>query len=392
MSEMRKQPDDVSIPTSAMPEAPKIEAEAIHQLPMPDGANRRRPRPRSRLAREFPMVRMYLDRHRRSRYQLRDRGFTFELGTEYGGEEFVRRYEAALRSLNCGGAKDRTEPRTVGAAVTAYYGSPEYKLLGPTTKRTRRRALERVRAKHGEKRLDRMKRREAKAIRDGKADTPTAANELLYLFRVLMEVAIDLGWRIDNPAAGIKMLPAPTDGFHTWTEEEIDRYVAAHPPGTTAHVAMMLMLFTAAAKADAVGLGWANVRNGRLSYRRTKRRRFDGPLVDIPIHPDLQAVLDGLPRDAATFLQTETGKQRSANGLGNKMREWCDEAKLPECTAHGLRKAIATRLAQAGATTHEIAAILGHLSLRLVEIYTRDANRAKLADNGFEKLRSVRRN
>ena len=395
MSEMRKQTDDVSIPTSAMPKTPEIEAEAIHQLPAPDGANRRgrrRPRPRSTIAREFPIARMYLDRHRRPRYQARERGFTFELGTEYGSEEFVRRYEAALRCLHTGAGKDRTEPRTVSAAVTVYFQSPEYKLLGAGTKPARRRALERVRVKHGEKRLDRMKRREVKAIRDGKADTPIPANELLHLFRLLLDVAIDLGWRSDNPAKEIKMLPAPTDGFHSWIEEEIERYLAAHPPGTTAHIAMMLMLFTGAAKVDAVGLGWANVRNGRLTYRRSKTLHSDGPLVDIPIHPDLQAVLDGLPRDAATFLQTETGKRRSANGLGNKMREWCDEAKLPKCTAHGLRKAIGRRLAEAGATTNEIAAILGHLSLSEVERYTRAAERAKLADNGFEKIRNVRRN
>lgn len=152
------------------------------------------------------------------------------------------------------------------------------------------------------------------------------------------------------------------------------------------------MLFTGSAKVDAVGLGWANVRKDRLSYRRSKTLHSDGPLVDIPIHPDLQAVLDGLPRDAATFLQTGTGKRRSANGLGNKMRQWCDEAKLTKCTAHGLRRAIATRLAEAGATTNEIAAITGHRSLREVERYTRDAERAKLADNGFKKMRSVRRN
>ncbi len=49
-----------------------------------------------------------------------------------------------------------------------------------------------------------------------------------------------------------------------------------------------------------------------------------------------------------TFLQTSFGKSFSANGFGNRMRQWCDEAGLPQCSSHGLRKLMAKRLAEAG--------------------------------------------
>src|SRR6187399_2226407 len=39
-----------------------------------------------------------------------------------------------------------------------------------------------------------------------------------------------------------------------------------------------------------------------------------------------------------TYLVTSFGKSFTANGFGNKMREWCDKAELPECASHGLRK------------------------------------------------------
>ena len=66
------------------------------------------------------------------------------------------------------------------------------------------------------------------------------------------------------------------------------------------------------------------------------------------------------------------------------MRDWCDQANLHHCSAHGLRKACATALAEAGATAHEIASVTGHQSLEEIELYTRDANRKRLADAPYE--------
>ena len=60
---------------------------------------------------------------------------------------------------------------------------------------------------------------------------------------------------------------------------------------------------------------------------------------------------------------TAFGKSFTANGFGNKMREWCDEAGLPECTSHGLRKLCLVRLAEAGLDAFRIAAISGHKDL-----------------------------
>lgn len=68
------------------------------------------------------------------------------------------------------------------------------------------------------------------------------------------------------------------------------------------------------------------------------------------------------------------------------MQEWTDEAKLPHCSAHGLRKACARRLAEAGASAHEIGSITGHKTLALVQLYTEAAGREGMADSAIEKL------
>lgn len=206
------------------------------------------------------------------------------------------------------------------------------------------------------------------------------------MIRILMRRAIHLGIRTDDPTRDVEKYSVSTDGYHTWDEGEIARFYELHKPGTVAHTAMTLMLFTGAARVDACALGWQKVRDGRIQYRRQKTKGQNGVLVDIPIHPDLLVVLEALPRDRMTFLQTTLHKARSPNGLGNLMRTWCDDAGLSNCTSHGLRKACARRLAEAGASTHEIGAVTGHLSLKEVDRYTRAANRSGLADSGFEKL------
>lgn len=85
------------------------------------------------------------------------------------------------------------------------------------------------------------------------------------------------------------------------------------------------------------------------------------------------ACLAGQP----TFLATEARKQRSANGLGNLIREAAREAGLVNKSAHGLRKTRAVELADAGATTKQISAWTGHQTLKEVEHYTRAANRRR---------------
>jgi integrase/recombinase XerD len=87
-----------------------------------------------------------------------------------------------------------------------------------------------------------------------------------------------------------------------------------------------------------------------------------------------------------TFLITEYGKPFTANGFGNKFKDWCRQADLPHCSAHGVRKATSTALAEAGATPHEIMAVTGHRSLKEVERYTKAVSQKKVADQAMSKL------
>lgn len=224
------------------------------------------------------------------------------------------------------------------------------------------------------------------AILAEKAETPAAANNLRKRLIGLLDHALDVEWRQDNPARATKPYRIDSEGYHTWDEGEIARFFEVHPEGSPAHLAVTPMLYKGAARVDAVALGWQNVKAGRIEYRRRKTRASGGELVSNPMPADLAAVLEEIPRGSLTFLETAQGWPRRAEGLGTAMRKWCDKAGLAACSSHGLRKACARRLAEAGATAHEIMSVTGHKTLAEVERYTRAAGRDGLADSAFGKL------
>jgi integrase len=114
-----------------------------------------------------------------------------------------------------------------------------------------------------------------------------------------------------------------------------------------------------------------------------RQEKTSTPLM-IPMHPELRAVLESVPRTNLTFLTTGRGAPYDANGFGNWWRIQCDAAGLQHCSYHGLRKAAATRLANAGCTTDQVKAITGHRSLAEVARYTKAADQQRLARQALD--------
>jgi integrase len=126
------------------------------------------------------------------------------------------------------------------------------------------------------------------------------------------------------------------------------------------------------------------VRDGRIRFRRAKT----GVEVDLPIADALRQTIDTSPViGASTFLVTQFGKPFTAAGFGGWFRRRCNEAGLPHCSAHGVRKAAAVRAAENGATTHELMAMFGWMTLREAERYTKAAQRKKLAGRAATLLK-----
>lgn len=222
-------------------------------------------------------------------------------------------------------------------------------------------------------------------LRDRKLDKPGAANNRVKALRQVFKWAVQPNVQLmkSNLARDVPLFPTTGDGFHTWTIEEVRAFAKRHPLGTKAHLALGLLLFTGVRRSDVVLLGRQMIRGGWLHFTETKNGRRKPKARQLPVLPALQHIIDHSPAGNMTFLVTEYDRPFTGNGFGNKMRDWCNEAGLPQCSAHGLRKAGATIAADNGATEHQLMAIFGWESPKQAALYTRRANRRKLAGAGM---------
>src|SRR5262249_49603073 len=134
-----------------------------------------------------------------------------------------------------------------------------------------------------------------------------------------------------------------------------------------------LLAITAPASASFMCSTLAMTMPSLLREMAVRQQKTDEPLM-IPMDANLMQALAATPRTNLTFLVTERGAPFTSAGFGNWFRDRCNEAGLAQCSAHGLRKAAATRLANAGCSTDQIKAITGHRSLSEVARYTKAAD------------------
>jgi integrase len=326
------------------------------------------------------------DRYGKRRVRFRRRGVSVYLTGIPWSDDFMRQYAAALEREDVNrtqvGASKRTLPSSFSALCVAYYGSPEFRGLKASTQKVRRNVLERFRHEHGHRSLKDLKAIHIRTILGTMADRPESANGLLKVLRAVLGHAVAVGLLAVNSALGVKPYRSHNaEGYHTWSEDEITQFQAKHPLGTRAGLAMALALYTGQRRSDVVRLGWQHAKDGRIVVRQQKT----STALTIPIHPELERALAALPRTNMTFLVTEFGKPFAAAGFGNWFRRMCNEAGLPHCSMHGLRKAACRRLAEAGCSANEIAAVSGHASLREVARYTSAASQRLLADRAVER-------
>ena len=243
--------------------------------------------------------------------------------------------------------------------------------------------------------IDRLTPKALRVLRDRKAGRPGAADNRVRALRGLFKWAVRNELASSNPARDVEYVGGKSDGWHSWTPEELEQFERRHAEGSKARLALALLQYAGASRIDVVKLGPSNVRDGCIQFVRAKTR----VPVELPIASDLQTAIDASAVvGRGTFLVTAHGKPFTVAGFGNWFRDRCNEAGLPHCSAHGVRKA-AARAAENGATTHELMAMFGWLNLRMAEHYTkaanrnarRDARRRCLSDRGEHEGRTPER-
>ncbi|MEN3791846.1 tyrosine-type recombinase/integrase [Fulvimarina sp. MAC3] len=332
----------------------------------------------------FPGVTTLRDRHGKVRHRFRQKGKpSCYLSGAYGSVEFRAAYEKAFNGEIV--VKSRSTPGTLAWLIESYLQTKDVAQLKGITRTNTLRAIERLRVEHGHRVIGELRPHHVERLLTKKIETPAAANHFLKLLRRICRYGVRKGVLKTDPTAGIRGFSSSVDGYHTWTDAEIEKFERHHGLGSKPVLALRIMLYTGAARQDAAAMGWQNVRGERIAYRRHKT----GGEVDIPIIEELAEALELVDRLQLLFVTWGEGRGYKPETFANWFKDQCAAAGLPHCNTHGLRKAGATRLANAGATEFQIMAFLGHKTPEEARTYVKKANRATLGTDAIEKLRSM---
>lgn len=272
------------------------------------------------------------------------------------------------RLMNLPPAVKRTD--TMSALVTDWHASPEWAALAPKTQSEWQRYCRRILAAWGGLQVKGIEPRHVIALRDTFAGTPASANNLLRCLSSMLGWSVPRGWRSDNPCREVKLLRG-SEAYAPWPWDVIVQARQELRPDL--RWAMELALYTGQRQGDVLAARWDALSAGAIAVRQEKT----GKALTIPLHRDLKAVLDTIPKRAVTILTTQSGRPWTKAGF---RATWQDQR--PDCIKglvfHGLRKSAVVFLLEAGATTAEVAAITGQ-SLQMVEHYARAVNQQRLA-------------
>ena len=338
-------------------------------------------------------IRVYYRAKNRPKVRLRGTPWTPDFMTDY--EAATAKTAPPIRS------KGIISGTWAWLCLRYFSESTKYKQLDPRTQHVRRLVLEGTFNEpirpgapkfFREFPLSRMGTKEIRVLRDRKLSFPEAANSRVKAIRAVYRWACGEDEKNSeqivphNVASDVRYLKSNNPlGWHTWTVNEVRQFEAHYPVGTKARLALALLLFTGQRRSDVIRLGRQHVLGDAIKFTQFKGRNRNPRELELPILPALQRIIDASPTGELIFLVNDLGRPFTDAGFGNWFRDRCVEAGVPG-RAHGLRKAGATIAAENEATTHQLMAIFGWMTMEMAEKYTRAANQKKLARSGMHLL------
>jgi integrase len=303
---------------------------------------------------------------------------------EYGSTEFNRDYCDAIAG-KAPQNTTRTNSGSLAWLIARYRDSRAWAGLSVATRRQRDNTFARVVEAAGDCQFSGISKKVIVAGLDRRRATPFAAHDFLKTMRGLFHWAKESDLVKVDPTEGISGSLPRTEGFHTWTEDEIARFETRWPIGSRERLALAVLLYTGLRRGDASTLGRQHIRDSVLTFRTAKT----GSQIVIPLLPELAAVIAATKTGDLAFIATERGAPMTKESFGNWFRGACRAAGVPG-SAHGLRKAGATRAANNGATVAQLEAIYGWSGGGMAALYTRAADRVRLAKEAMGKLSDLK--
>lgn len=268
--------------------------------------------------------------------------------------------------------------------IDQWQRSPKWDALSPRTIRVYKHGL-RFLDDHRADPITTVARADLLALRDtiARARGSATANNFITTVSALMNFALDRGIIQIHPL--IKPGHLAVGEWRRWPDEAVTYALENFP----AHLrrAVILALYTGQRSGDCCRMRWDDFDGEGISCTQEKT----GKHLWIACHEELKAELAQWPKDAVTILTNSLGRPWRLGAFQVSLhREMRQHVELTGLVFHGLRKAAAARLAEAGCTTPEIAAITGQ-SLKVLEHYTKEADQRIRATAAIIKLQNAKR-
>lgn len=345
---------------------------------------------------KLPYLNVFSDRHGRTRAYYRRSGQRIPIQGEAGSPEFLTEYAHVHQTFETPVRAAMDAPGTFGHLVAAYLGSAEFDGLRDSSKTEYRRHLERAREKLGKIRLTGISKPVVIEYRDSLRATPRTANNALAYLKQLLNFAVEREMIPINPAASVKRLRDPGEGWQPWPAAALERF-AADSKGA-ARIAFYLGLYTGQRRADCLAMRWGDITNRTISVRQQKT----GARVQIPIDFRLEREIEAARQAAEkrvqeraaagksaalplTIVHRQNGQPYTDDGFGTI---WNREQHRLQCNGlpfHGLRKNAVIALLEVGCSRDEVMAITGHATDEMVTHYSRQIDQGKMAARAIAK-------
>lgn len=230
--------------------------------------------------------------------------------------------------------------------------------------------------------IAKLRRSDFIKMKDSHSVTPGSVNLILRVASVMFGYALDRDIVAANPVAGFKK--NKLQGHVKWAPEEVASFIA-----NAEHVAAFAVLmawYTGQRQGDILDMKMTDIADGYITVVQSKTKME----IKIKIHPDLE-------RYIAEVVATQRGPEDYIVSGKKKMKGSCfrkifvKETKRlnVEKVFHGIRKGVASSLAENGRSINEIAALLGHKSIRMAAYYAEQADGTKLAESAVSNLTTV---
>jgi integrase len=280
-----------------------------------------------------------------------------------GSAEFVASWQAAEATIS----DTCRHSGTFAEWINGYRASEGFTELRAATQKDYRKQIAKIEREFGDMPLDALRdpavRAEFLDWRDRLAQTSRRqADYAMTVLGVICSWAVNRGLLAVNPAAKPGRRYQADRAEKIWQPGQIAAFLAVAGPELA--LAMVLARDTAQRQGDLLRLSWTAYDGSHIRLRQSKT----GARVVIPVTEDLRRCLEAAPRRATTILTTSDGRPWKADNFRHHWRAATLAAGCDGLTFHDLRGTAITRLADAGCSPAEIAAISGHSQRSIAQV------------------------